>query len=92
MKFEKDKEDRRVSRTMTFVDRYGTELKNFTSYDTDTGIAVVFEPDAGPNGHGNLIKREKFHPQGFVIMDDLAKPNEEDVRRIREKYTGRKDR
>ena len=91
MKYEKDKEDKRVAREMGFYDRFGNEIDRCISFDSDTGIAVVWEPEDGPGGHGPMVKREKYHPEAIAIVDNVAKPDEEQMQNIREKHTGKKE-
>jgi hypothetical protein len=72
---------------MTFLD--GVEIDRCIEYDSDTGIAVVWEPEDGPYGSGPMILREKYHPRGMCVFDGLARPTEEDMQKIREKHTGK---
>lgn len=54
MKYEKTKEHKRVAQTMTFLDRFGNEIPGAISWDSETGIAVVYEAE---DGHGPMVKR-----------------------------------
>ena len=64
MKYEKDKEDKRIAREMRIVDRYGNELLGAISFDTDTGIVEVLEPKDYVSGP--LVKRQKYHPEAMA--------------------------
>jgi hypothetical protein len=39
---------------MTFLDRFGNEIPGAISWDSETGIAVVYEAE---DGHGPMVKR-----------------------------------
>jgi hypothetical protein len=91
MKYEKDKEDKRVSNIMKVVDAYGNEITGAISFDTDTGIVEVWEPENYGDG-GKLVKRTKYHPNAMAIIDDIARPDDTQLGDIRQKHTGRRDR
>jgi hypothetical protein len=77
---------------MRFVDRFGNEIDRCISFDTNAGIAVVYEPEDGLGGSGPLIKQEKYHPEGMAVVDDIARPDEQQLGDIREKKTGKRER
>ena len=52
----------------------------------------MYEPEDGPGGSGPLIKREKYHPEGMAVVDDIARPDEQQLGDIREKKTGKRER
>jgi hypothetical protein len=39
-----------------------------------------------------MMKKEKFHPNCIPIVSDIARPDEEQLGDIREKYTGKRER
>jgi hypothetical protein len=92
LKYEKNKEDERVARTMFIYDKFGNEIPGAISYDTDTGIVVVHEPENGPGGKGRLINMEKYHPGGMCIVDNIARPDEKQLGDVRHKHTGKRER
>jgi hypothetical protein len=86
MLYEKDKEHKLVAQTMFFVDKYSDEIPRCISYDDSTSIAVVSESEDG------MVTREKYMPGSMCIVDKKARPNENDLGNIREKYTRKRDR
>jgi hypothetical protein len=92
MKIDKELEHPHVARTMRFLDGYGNEIPNAISFDDSTKIVMVWEPLDGPNGKGRMVKKQKFHPNAIPVVDDIARPDDEQLGRIREKYTGKRER
>jgi hypothetical protein len=72
MKIDKELEDKRVARTIRYLDGYGNEIPNAISFDDTSNIVIVCEPIDGPNGKGRMVKKEKFFPQCIPIVSDVA--------------------
>ena len=64
LKYEKEKEDHRISRLMTFTDRFGKEIPNVLDWDS-TGIATVLEHRDLNNPRSPMIEKRKFFPCEF---------------------------
>jgi hypothetical protein len=92
MKIDKELEHPHVSRTMRFLDGYGNEIPNAIRFDDPTDIVMVYEPVDGPNGKGHMVKKEKFHPNCIPVVDDIARPDEQQLGDVRQKYTGKRER
>jgi len=78
--------------TISYVDRFGIEIDRAISFDDSTAVVVVYEPEDGPGGKGPIIKREKFHPQRMAVVDNIVRPDENQLGDIRKKYTGKRER
>lgn len=92
MKIDKSLEDKRVAREMVFLDGYGNAIPNAISFDDITHIVVVWEPKDGPNGKAELMKKEKFIPGCIPVVNNIARPDDEQLGNIREKLTGKRER
>jgi hypothetical protein len=90
LKIDKESEDKRVANTIRYLDGYGNEIKSAISFDDSTNIVIVYEPVDGPNGKGRMVKKEKFHPNCIPVVDDIARPDDQQLGNIREKYTGKR--
>jgi hypothetical protein len=92
MKIDKSLVGKRVANRITFLDGYGNEIPNAVSFDDSTNIVIVYEPIDGPNGKGELVKKQKFHPNCIPVVSDIARPDDEQLANIRERLTGKRER
>lgn len=83
MKYEKLKEHRSVGNAMRFLDAYGNEIHGCIEYDSDTGYAVVYEEMNEADPHSPIIKKEKYHPNGMVVVDGIANPDTDTMNGLR---------
>lgn len=82
MKFNEEREDKKLAPHIRYVDVYGNVIPGIL--DTDTNIAVVWEPRDVVDGP--RVKKEKFMPGAHAIIDGESNPSEERLEKIREKH------
>ena len=46
----------------------------------------------GVNGKGPIVQKQKFHPNAIPVVDDIARPDDEQLGNIRERLTGKRER
>lgn len=83
MKYEKLKEHKSLGDKMRFLDRYGLEIHGCIEYDSATGYAVVYEEMNEQDPNSPIIKKEKYHPDGMVVIDGIANPDQDTVNALR---------
>jgi hypothetical protein len=85
LKYRKHAEDKEVSDSIRFVDKYDKEIPGVIEYDTDTGYASVYELSDPNNPRSQIVQRQKPYPQVKIIVDNIVNPTEEDMQKIRDK-------
>jgi hypothetical protein len=39
-----------------------------------------------------MVEKQKFHPNCIPVVDDIVRPDDEQLGNIRQKYTGKRER